>query len=152
MTQPIALSGNTPRLDLPFLFPGQAQKEFTVNEALARIDALLHPVVAGEADAVPQNPRAGECWVVGESATGLFSEHGGKLAYFDGSQWTFIDPVPGMVVFDRSTSLLRGFSDGWSSPAMVAAPSGGTTVDTEAREAIVAIMQALEGLSMLRNG
>ena len=36
MTDPIALGVRTPRHSLPLLYPGQAQKEVFVNEALAR--------------------------------------------------------------------------------------------------------------------
>jgi hypothetical protein len=67
-------------------------------------------------------------------------------------QWSFIDPIQRMIVFDRSTSTLRRFANGWSAPVDVAAPAGGTTVDAEARQAIVAIMQALKGLSLLKHG
>ena len=34
----------TPRWALPFLFAGQAQKEMFHNEALVRIDALVHGI------------------------------------------------------------------------------------------------------------
>ena len=40
----------TPRLALPFLSPGQAQKEFTHNEALQTLDFLI-------AGAVEEAPR-----------------------------------------------------------------------------------------------
>lgn len=36
----------TARLKLPFLVPGQAQKELFHNEALQIIDMLVQPVVA----------------------------------------------------------------------------------------------------------
>ena len=39
------MSETSGRFALPFLVPGQAQKEVFHNEALATVDALLHPAV-----------------------------------------------------------------------------------------------------------
>ena len=55
----------TPRFALPFILPGQAQKELFHNEALVRIDLALHPAVEGApAAAPPADPEEGRCWVV----------------------------------------------------------------------------------------
>ena len=131
---------------------GQAQKEFFVNEALARLDAVSHPVVDGQADEPPAAPRAGQCWLVSDNPAGAFAGQAHALAFHDGVQWSFMAPVVGMTVYDRSTSTLRRFANGWSMPADIAAPAGGTTVDSEARQAIVALLQALKGLSVLKHG
>ena len=132
--------------------PGQAQKEFFVNEALARLDAVTHPVVEGTAVAPPADPQIGQCWIVASGATGLFADRSDALAFHDSVQWSFIDAVPGMTVFDRSSGNMRRFSDTWSTPATIVPPTGGVTVDAEARQAIVALLQALEGLSVLKHG
>ncbi|MGB7407193.1 MAG: DUF2793 domain-containing protein, partial [Pontixanthobacter sp.] len=50
----------SPNYGLPFLFAGQTQKEFYVNEAHARIDMLLHPVVEGIADTPPADAQEGQ--------------------------------------------------------------------------------------------
>ena len=86
MTQPIPFDAATPRLDLPLLAAAQAQKEAFVNEALARIDVLLHPVVKGSTTAPPSNPQAGECWVVAATASDAWSERDDMLACWDGEQ------------------------------------------------------------------
>ena len=39
------MAERTPRLDLPWLMPAQAQKHVTVNEALARLDILVQAAV-----------------------------------------------------------------------------------------------------------
>ena len=142
----------TVRLGLPFLYPAQAQKEFFVNEAFARLDIMLHPVVEGIAAEPPAAAGAGACWIVDTGAAGAFAGRDAALASFDGTQWSFVDPVPGMVVLDRASAAMRRFGNGWSRPVAIAPPAGGATVDAEARQAIVAILQALEGLSLLRPG
>ena len=152
MPEPLTYQNTTARLQLPYLYPGQAQKEFTVNEALARLDAVTHPVVLGELSEPPVAPLAGDCWVVGAAPSGLFAGHLDELAFFDGSQWSFVAPPPGMAIYDRSSATIRRFTDGWSDPATIDAPTGGTTVDAEARQAIVALLQALAGLAVLKQG
>ena len=60
----------TPRLTLPFLSPGQAQKEFFHNEALQVLDILIAAAVEeGPRDDPPSSPSAGDCYIVGEDPT-----------------------------------------------------------------------------------
>ena len=50
---------------------------------------------------------------------------------------------------DSAAGALRRYKDGWSTPVAIAAPSGGDVVDVQARTAIVALLQALAGLSVI---
>ena len=102
MTEPVAFDTTTPRQALPMLVAGQAQKEFFVNEAFARIDALLHPVVEGVASTPPASPAPGESWVVADPASDEWAGHAHALASWDGGQWTFCAPTEGLQVFDRT--------------------------------------------------
>jgi hypothetical protein len=55
-------------------------------------------------------------------------------------------------VFDRAAQCFRRFSDVWESPVAPAAPSGGATVDAEAREALVRILEKLVEAGVLAPG
>lgn len=143
MTEPVSFTSTTPRHLLPFLFAGQAQREFFVNESLARIDLLLHPAVEGERADPPADPVAGECWIIGPSATGAWQGHDGQLAAWQGGQWLVAAAVPGMRVHDRTSGGQLRYEGQWERIARPADPAGGATVDAEARAAIAAIIEAM---------
>ncbi|HEX8062372.1 MAG TPA: DUF2793 domain-containing protein [Allosphingosinicella sp.] len=154
----------TPRFALPFILPGQAQKELFHNEALARIDVALHPAVEGPPAAEPPAaPVPGECWIVGPDAGGGWSGRDNMLAMWTESGWRFLAPVPGTSAWNKAESVpLLWDGEQWRDgeipcagllvggvrvvggrqPA-VASPSGGTIIDAEARAAINALTAAL---------
>ena len=143
MTDPISFTSATPRFALPLLFSGQSQKEFYVNEAHSLTDALLHAACEGEAVDPPATPAEGEAWLVGTSATGAWTGEDGRLASYQAGNWLFAAPNDGMRLFDRSTGQLLLYNGGWQRPAAPTAPTGGTTVDAEARAAIADLITAL---------
>ncbi|MXO75609.1 DUF2793 domain-containing protein [Altererythrobacter aerius] len=123
--------------------PGQAQKEVSVNAALARADILLHPAIEGESAAPPASPRDGECWPVAADGTGAFAGHAGELASFTLGQWHFTPPFPGLRVHDRAAGQAIVFLDSWQRVPQPALPAGGAVVDAEARAAIAELVRAL---------
>lgn len=152
------------RFDMPFIMPGQAQKEMFHNEALAIADVLLHPVVTGAAvTQPPAMPEPGQCWIVAAAASGVFAGREGQIAAWTSGGWRFVVPIEGMSVWDLAAGLWRiwgsgGWSDGrlpasalWiggqqvvgARLAGVPSPSGGTTIDAEARAAVNAVIVAL---------
>lgn len=149
MTEPITFASTTPRFNLPNLFVAQAQKEFTINEAMARVDSMLHPSVLGEANDPPAAPADGESWIVGEQPTGDWSSHAGEIATFQSGNWLFIAPPIGTTVFDNSSGATARFDGGWQRATSVAIPTGGATEDTEARAAIAGLISALIGAGVL---
>lgn len=143
MSVPLTYSSRTSRFGLPLLFAGQAQKEFFINEAFALVDALLQPVIMGEAATPPAQPEEGSCWLVGTDASDSWTGHEGEIACYQAGSWLFAAASDGMRAFDRSRNAFVQYLGGWSAPMVVAAPSGGTTVDTEARLAVAALIEAL---------
>ena len=143
MSDPITFTSASPRYRLPFLFVGQTQKEMFVNEAHALLDALLHAAVEGQADTPPAGPEEGDSWLVGDEPTGVWADHAGELASFQAGSWLFAAPRDGIRVLDRETRQSILYLDGWQRPATPAAPTGGATVDVEARAAIVDLIEVL---------
>jgi hypothetical protein len=143
MPDPIAFDATTTRYRLPLLFSGQAHKEFFVNEALARIDAVLDAKVLGEASDPPEDSEDGDAWLVGPGATGGWEGQEGALAILQPGQWLFVEPVAGMRVFDVSTGQFAHFFEGWQKPTAIAEPTGGFAVDSEARAVIGLLISAL---------
>lgn len=158
------MTDSTARFALPFILPGQAQKELFHNEALARIDAALQAAVEDAPLAVPPVlPLEGRCWIVGEAATGIWAGRERQFAAWTGGGWRYIVPRDGMLVWNKIDGYWIHFRDGqWSDGVLpvaglsvggqqvvgarqppVPSPSGGTIIDAEARVAIAQISAAL---------
>ena len=148
MPEPQITTARTARLDLPFLFPGQAQKEAFVNEALARLDALVQPAVLDERDDPPADPAPGDSHIVGTAPTGDWAQHAGALATWAESQWLFVSPRAGMGVFDQASGSLARYAqgDGWTRAQAPVEPSGGPVIDAEMRAAFAALIAGLRSL------
>lgn len=149
MTEPLSYSTATPRLGLPMLFAGQAQKETTVNEALVAIDILLSGSVEGVIAAPPITPDVGMAWIVGPAANGEFAGKTGQIAGWTEGGWRFIRPVDGMRMLDREAAAMRHYSDGWTLVSSPLPPVGGTVIDIEARACIAALISALEEIGVI---
>lgn len=101
----------TPRLGLPYVAAGQAQKHVTVNEALARLDGLVQTAVASRAVAVqPADPADGALYILPAGAAGdaWGPEPEGALMRFEAGGWARIDPAHGHLawVADEGQALL----------------------------------------------
>jgi len=143
MADPLNLPSTSPRFGLPLLFPGQAQKEFSVNEAHALIDLLLHPAIEGISSVPPTAPQNGQSWLVWSNPSGAWAGHEGQIASFQGGTWLFCTPRDGLRILDRSTMQDILFRGGWIRAVRPAEPQGGTTIDTQARAAIAQLIAAL---------
>lgn len=135
----------TPRLALPLLAAGQAQKEITHNEALALVDLAMAPLVeAVGLDAAPPSPVAGEQWIVGAAPVGAWIGQAGSVAGWTGGGWRFVQLPVGAVVTERAT--MRRWtrnSTAWVPPGSVSAVGGGANIDVECRAQLAAVISAL---------
>lgn len=158
------------RFALPFILPGQAQKEVYHNEALIRVDAALQASVEeGPLATPPVMPIIGQCWIVGTGASGEWAGQEDKLAIWTAGGWRFISPLPGMLVWNIDSGCwLHWSGTGWSNGEIVASalmidgqqvvgprlpdvpsPSDGTIIDVEARSSIDALIATLKSHGLI---
>ncbi len=101
---------NTLQLGLPLVQPSQAQKHVTVNEALARIDALAHlRVVSDVQTSPPASPADGEAYIVPTGATDDWAGAEGQIALFANGGWIFIAPQAGWQALVVPSQAARTF-------------------------------------------
>lgn len=149
MTDLITFSSATPNIALPLLMPGQAQKEFFVNQALGVLDALQSQTVVASQSQPPTNAPEGSCFKVTATASHAWIGREDHLAVRIGGDWHFVSPRDGMRVFDNSAGHALLFQLGWQNAFAPAIPSGGETIDAEARAAIGQLLQALHDVGVL---
>ena len=137
----------TPNLALPYILPSQAQKHVTHNEALRRLDALVHlAVVSRGSGAPPALPGEGDRYIVGHIATAGWSGHESEIAAWQDGAWVFYAPQPGWiaVVLDEEAvcfwdgadwqEFTGGSGDGPDGVSLQnAPPKGGATARTSSR-------------------
>ena len=135
---------------------------------------MLDTLVAATVEEAPRNdppptPVAGSCFIVGPAPTGAWSGEASALASFSAAGWRFIEPTDGLQAWVKSTSTLAFYHGGaWEIGALrasklliageqvvgarsgaVADVAGGTTVDSEARAAINAILLAMRSHGLI---
>ncbi|MDP2259527.1 MAG: DUF2793 domain-containing protein, partial [Caulobacter sp.] len=108
----------TPRLGLPYLAAGQAQKHVTLNEALARLDGLVQTTVESRAVAAqPADPADGALYILPADATGeaWAGRPAGTLMRFEAGAWAALTATEGCLAWIADEALLVArVDDGWA--------------------------------------
>lgn len=151
----------TPRLALPLIAAGQAQKDVTHNEGILALERLVALVAASRTLATPPaSPQSGQCHIV-PAAAAAWGHPAGTLLHWQGNGWLAEFPRDGQIALVADEGLMLVYRGGWqplwpvsglsiggravlsAAPAVVAAPAGGITVDAEARAALAGLITAL---------
>lgn len=160
----------SPRLSLPFLTAGQAQKEMTHNEALQMLDAIVQPVAeSADVSSPPASPEIGAAWIVAADPGGAWAGRAGAIAQWTAGGWRFFMPGAGWRchIMDRNGAMLHdgtAWRDEVARPGgiyingqkvvgerlpAIPSPAGGTSVDNEARAVIDQLLAALRTHGLL---
>lgn len=112
---------------LPLVASGQAQKHVTVNEALARLDAVAQMrAVSATTLAPPVSPLDGEAYIV--PTGGSWAGQPGEIALWANGAWVYLAPRFGWRVWIEDAAVAAVFdSVAWQSGAIAVAAGGGTT-------------------------
>ena len=154
----------TSRIGFPFLEPGQASKEQFHNESLRLADMAIGAAIEGlGVNTPPVSPVDGQCFILGSAPTGAWAGHSQALAGYGAGGWRFVEAVAGLSALDKGSGQTAVFNGTfWELGAIkgaklaiagnqvvgprlaaIANPTGGTSVDTEARATIVAILDRM---------
>ncbi len=124
----------TMRLDLPLMAAGQAQKHVTHNEALLRLDGLVHlAVLTRDLLSPPANAADGARYLVGSPAAGAWQGQENRIAIRDGDGWDFAVPREGWLVYigdERHCLVFDG--TGWKDLTVRAAERLGINASADA--------------------
>ena len=119
---------NTYNFGMPLLDAAQAQKHVTVNEAVARADAVAQMRLKARGVTVPPVAVDGTAFGIGIGATGDWAGHDGEIAVQANGGWVFMLPKLGWRGWDEATAEAVVY-DGvdWQSDAVVVSAGGAGT-------------------------
>ena len=148
MTDPLTFPSTTNQFGLPLLFTGQAQKEFSINQALATIDAILPRAIEDSLSEAPSTPSEGQCYRITQPATGEWAQREDQLAVRIADDWHFMVPQDGMEIYDRAATQRLIYKSEWISSTQPIEPQGGAVIDVEARETLSDLLEVLRDFGL----
>ena len=125
---------DTSHFKMPLLDAAQAQKHVTINEAIVRADALSAGSVISRTLSAPPAANDGDVYIVGASASGLWTSHEDDLALFLNGGWEFVTPWAGHSVWISDEGTHAVFDEGWTVGQSAGSPGGAVTLLRVAEE------------------
>ncbi|MEM6712522.1 MAG: DUF2793 domain-containing protein [Pseudomonadota bacterium] len=118
----------SPRFGLPLIMASQAHKHLVHNEALARLEPLIQPVVQDVAASTPPvEAENADCVIVDDGAVDVFEGHDASIAAWIAGAWHFFVPKPGWTVTEADTGVIYVYTaSGWTP-----ATGGAATTDID---------------------
>ncbi len=117
---------SSPRLNLSFVMPAQAQKHVTVNEGLERLDAIVQACAVSRTTVQqPQDPQFGDSYILPDGASGpdWDGEPEGAFLTFTDAGWSASHTLTGLRVWVKDIPALWVFDGAnWT-------PAGGPDLD-----------------------
>jgi Protein of unknown function (DUF2793) len=100
---------NSPRLTMPYIVTGQAQKEITHNDALNDLDSLAQISVINRTTATPPTtPAEGDSYIIAASPTGAWAGNANAVAsYYSG--WRIKPAKTGWLAYVQAESIFYIF-------------------------------------------
>jgi hypothetical protein len=120
----------TMQFGLPLVAPAQAQKHVTVNEALARLDAVAQLRVVSSILPTPPSPVLdGACFLVPEGAEGEWAGAAGRIAVGANGGWAILEPRAGWLAWDEGAGVRRLYDGAaWIEDAVAVSRHGAATI------------------------
>ena len=151
----------TSRHKLPLLAVGQAQKEYTHNEALLLVDNLLNLSIVSivdrpediEPEAIEQNMDGeSSAWLISDAPSGTWSQRANQIVISTANGFRYIEPVENMRIYNAQYGCLMIYKDmSWFIAPTHAEPVGGDIIDSQARESIATILNNLRQFGLSRS-
>ena len=120
----------TPKNNLPYIMPSQAQKHVTHNEALRVLDTIVQLSAAAILSSPPsESLQNGQRYLVSDQASDAFATHEHQVATWQDGDWAFFSPKAGWLCWVEALSQLFVFdeTDGWK-PAVTSGGAGSDQV------------------------
>jgi hypothetical protein len=110
-------------------------------------------VEAGPLATPPISPVEGQCWIVGAAPADAWIGRENAIALWTAGGWRFAEARGGMQVTCLADGTrLRFDGAAWAGPGVVGTPVGGSTIDSEARNAIATLIVHLAAQGLLISG